>query len=829
MEQCGHSMEAAYPGESSTRWVVFLSCLVASLFTLPVFAQDVLTYHNDNARTGQDLNETILTPSNVNSSQFGKLFQLTVDGKVDAQPLYASGVSISGQGTHNVLYVATEHDSVYAFDADTGTQIWQVPLLQAGETTSDNRNCDQVIPEIGITATPVIDRSSGPNGTIYVVAMSKDSSSAYHQRLHALDMTTGSEAFAGPTEVQATFPGTGDNSNGTNVIFDPAQYKERPGLLLLNHVVYTAWSSHCDDAPYTAWIIGYSESTLAQSAVLDLTPNGHEGALWNSGAGMAADSAGNIYALMANGTFDTTLNQNGFPSQGDYGNAVVKISTANGGLAVTDYFTMTNTVAESNADEDLGSGGALLLPDMADANGVTRHLVVGAGKDQTLYLVDGNNMGKFNPTADNIYQEFPSTLPGGIFSTPAYFNGRLYYGPVGYNLIAFQFSNAKLQTPPVSSTSATFAYPGATPSISANGTNNGIVWVAENANPAVLHAFDATDLSKELYNSNQAGTRDQFGAGNKFITPTIANGKVYVGTTNGVGAFALLPVNASGLPSSLSYGGQWVGTTSAAQTVTLANPGPASLTVTAIAASGDFSETNSCIGTLSAGSNCTITVTFKPSAAGSRTGTLSISDNAAGSPQNVALAGQGEDFTLAVASGASASATVTAGQTAQYSLSLNPVGGFNQSVSLTCTGAPAGASCSVNPASATPNGSAASAVMVSVATPAPSYAPRWRWPAPKIPRPGKWWWFTLVALLSILTLLIKPRNGRTRAVTGAYALALIMWWAGCGGTAGSGPGKSSTSSNSSSSSNSYTLTVAGTATAGSASLSHNVTLTLVVQ
>ena len=282
------------------------------------------------------------------------------------------------------------------------------------------------------------------------------------------------------------------------------------------------------------------KARLNQVNVLNLTPNGHEGSVWMSGAGLAADSAGNIYPLVANGTFDTTLNQNGFPSQGDYGNAFVKLSTANGGLAVADYFTMSNTVSESNADEDLGSGGALVLPDMTDANGVTRHLAVGAGKDQAIYLVDRDNMGKFNPQADNIYQELLSALPGGIYSMPAYFNGRLYYGPVGNNLLAFQFSNAKLQTPPVSSTSTTFAYPGATPSISANGTSNAIVWATENTNPAVLHAYDATDLSHELYNSNQAGTRDQFGAGNKFITPTIANGKVYVGTTNGVGAFGLL-------------------------------------------------------------------------------------------------------------------------------------------------------------------------------------------------------------------------------------------------------------------------------------------------
>ena len=623
--------------------------LVALSFPSPLRAQDVLTYHNDNARTGQALNETILTPSNVNSTQFGKLFQVTVDGKVDAQPLYASQVAIPSQGTHNVLYVATENDSVYAFDADTGAQLWQVSVLPAGETPSDDRGCTQVIPEIGITATPVIDLSSGPNGTIYIVAMTKDSSASYHQRLHALDITTGAEVFGGPTEVQATFPGVGENSNGTNVIFDPGQYKERAGLLLLNNLIYISFSSHCDHPPYTAWVMAYDESTLNQVNVLDLTPNGAEGSVWMSGAGLAADSVGNIYPLLANGTFDTTLDQNGFPSQGDYGNAFVKLSTSNGGLTVADYFTMSNTVAESNVDQDLGSGGALLLPDMVDANGVTRHLAVGAGKDQTLYLADRDNMGKFNPTADNIYQEIPSALPAGIYSMPAYFNGRLYYAPVDSSLLAFQFSNATLQTTPVSSTSTNFGYPGATPSVSANGTSNAIVWATENTNPAVLHAYDATNLSNELYNSNQAGTRDQFGAGNKFITPTIANGKVYVGTTNGVGAFGLLSgagPSVSLSTSAVSFGNQPVGTTSAPNPVTVTNNGTASLSFTSIVATGDFSVaasgTTCTVGApLATSGNCVIAVAFTPTAAGARSGSLTLADNAGGSPQGVSLIGTG--------------------------------------------------------------------------------------------------------------------------------------------------------------------------------------------
>lgn len=500
----------------------------------------VTTYHNDNARTGQNLNETILTTSNVNQSSFGKLFVISADGKVDAQPLYLPNISVSGQ-THNLLFVATEHGSVYAFDADMGTQIWQVSTLLSGETTSDDHGCGQITPEIGVTSTPVIDPKAGPHGTIYAVAMSKDGSGSYHQRLHALDVTTGAEEFGGPQEIQASYPGTGDNSSGGKVIFDPGQQVDRPGLLLLNGVIYTSWGSHCDSRPYTGWVMGYDENTLAQTTVLNLTPNGNEGALWMSGAGPAADSNGNIFALDANGVFDATLNAQGFPSQGDFGNAFLKISTGNNQLAVADYFEMLNQLSENDSDEDLGSGGALVLPDFTDSSGNTRHLAVGAGKDGNIYVVDRDSMGKFNPNANNIYQEIQGVMAGSVFSMPAYFNNTVYYGAVGDSIKAFAISNAQLASSPSSQTGNQFGYPGATPSISANGTSNAILWAAENTDPAVLHAYDATTLSNELYNSNQAsGGRDQFGTGNKFITPTVINGKVYVGTTNGVGVFGLL-------------------------------------------------------------------------------------------------------------------------------------------------------------------------------------------------------------------------------------------------------------------------------------------------
>jgi len=499
---------------------------------------DVLTYHNDNARTGQNLNETTLTTSDVASATFGKLGLYSVDGKVDAEPLYASAVAVPGNGTHNILVVASEHGTVYGFDADTGAILWSTSTLKSGETTSDARSCDQVTPEIGVTSTPVIDRSRGANGAVYVVAMSK-SGSTYYQRVHALDLALGTELFGGPVDVQASYAGTGDNSNGTDVIFDPGQYKERASLLLLNGVVYTAWSSHCDIRPYTGWVMGYDAATLAQTSVLNLTPNGNEGAIWMAGGGLTADSSGNIYLLDANGVFDATLDTNGFPSKGDYGNAFLKLSTTGNQLAVADYFEMDNEASENGSDGDLGSGGAMLLPDLSDGSGNTVHLVVGAGKDANLYVVNRDNMGKFDTTKNNIYQQLSGALPSGVFSVPAYYNNTVFASGYGGPIQAFTISNAKLSSSATAHTANTFKYPGALPSVSANGNANGIVWAVENTNPAVLHAYDATTLN-ELYNSNQAsGGRDQFGAGNKFITPMIVNGKVFVGTTNGVAVFGL--------------------------------------------------------------------------------------------------------------------------------------------------------------------------------------------------------------------------------------------------------------------------------------------------
>ena len=504
---------------------------------------DVTMYKNNLARTGANLSETTLTPGNVNSTTFGKLRMLATDGKVDAQPLYVSALSVNGV-SHNVVYVATEADSVYAYDADSGALLWHTSLVPAGETVNDMppQTCDQVVPTIGVTSTPVIDRTAG---VIYVVAMSQTSGAqTWHHRLHALDLATGTERNGGPREVAATYPYAG----GT-LTFDPVQYKARAGLLLLNGNIYTMWTSHCDHQFYTGWIIAYSAATLQPAGVFNISPNssGLGPTVWMSGGAPAVDSAGNMYVLTSNGTFDQTLNSQGFPNLGDYGNAFMKITTS-GGMGVSDYFALKNTVDLSSVDLDLGSGSVMLLPDQADSGGTVRHLAVGAGKDGNIYLVDRDAMGHFSTSSNNIWQQLTALLGnrgqgganGGIWSTPAYFNGRVYFGINQQQVVSFTFSNAKLGTSFAASTSVNFAYPGASPAISANGTSNGIVWACQSSNPAVLYAFDAGSLAT-LYSSSQAaGNRDQFGAGTKFIVPTIADGKVFMGAQTGVAVFGLL-------------------------------------------------------------------------------------------------------------------------------------------------------------------------------------------------------------------------------------------------------------------------------------------------
>ncbi|MGH8150191.1 MAG: pyrrolo-quinoline quinone [Steroidobacteraceae bacterium] len=500
---------------------------------------DMVTYKDDAQRTGADPTESVLTPANVNPATFGLLHNFMVDGKVDAEPLYLSQLSIGG-APHDVVFVATEGNSVYAFDTDSGAMLWHVSLTPSGEMTSDDHGCSQITPAIGITSTPVIDRNAGPHGTLFTVSMTEDASANYHQRLHALDLTTGAELAESPVEITASYGSTS---------FAPGQYAERAALLLVNGTIYTAWTSHCDAGPYGGWIIAYGESSLARTGVLNVAPGASgsgfasEGpSIWMAGGGPAADASGNVYVLTGNGRFETTLDANGLPSGGDYGNSFVKVSSAGGAPAVADYFAMSNELSESGSDSDLGSGGVMLLPNLTDASGTVRQLAVGAGKDGNIYVVDRNSMGKFNASANDIWQELDGVLPGGVFSNPAYFNGTVYYGPVGSSLLAFSVVNAKLSAAPTSQSSTQFAYPGSSPVVSANGTSDAIVWAYENSSPAVLHAYNATNLAMQLYDSSQAANgRDQFGAGNKFIVPAVADGKVFVASTDSVAEFGLLP------------------------------------------------------------------------------------------------------------------------------------------------------------------------------------------------------------------------------------------------------------------------------------------------
>jgi len=509
---------------------------------------DVLTYHNDNLRTGQNVRETTLTPHNVSERTFGLLRKLPVDGKVDAQPLVVHALRMRDQHEHDVVFVATEHASVYAFDVDTGTTLWRVSLLGEGETPSDARRCGQVAPEIGITATPVIDRAAG---TLYVVAMSKDHAGSYYQRLHALRLDSGEHAAPGPVTIAASVAATGaPDARDGRLQFDPGQYKERSALLLSGGIVYTSWASHCDHQNYTGWIIAYQEGTLRQAAVYNTEPSGSlgsrqgEASFWNSNSGPSADADGNLYGMTANGVFDTSLTADGFPGGNDYGNSILKLKPPDqsGAMNVLDYFTMYDSNAQSSVDGDLGSGGLLLLPDQTDAAGRVRHLGVGAGKDMNIYVVDRDRLGKFNASGNtNAYQflarAFPSTQCGrGVYGAPVYYNGMVYFASVGdvirgYRLTAARFPAPAGNVQTTTQTKQSFCYPGASLSVSANGGADGILWAVESSNTrGVLHAYDAADLTHELYQSAESGGRDDFGPGSKYTPPTIANGKVFVGT-----------------------------------------------------------------------------------------------------------------------------------------------------------------------------------------------------------------------------------------------------------------------------------------------------------
>ncbi|HYL83436.1 MAG TPA: pyrrolo-quinoline quinone [Candidatus Angelobacter sp.] len=512
----------------------------------------VLTYHNNLSRDGTNTHEFALTTLNVNTFTFGKLFSCQADGAIYAQPLWVPNLTVAG-ASHNVIIVATQHESLYAFDADAApcVTLWHVSLVDAahggtsGETSVPSAGAGALVgsgygdisPEVGITGTPVIDPATK---TLYVVSKSVNASTQFFQRLHAIDLATGNERVA-PQSIDSSIsvPGTGAGSVAARVAFDPRNEAQRPGLVLSNGVVYVAWASHEDHDPYHGWVIGFTAATLAPvaNAVFNSTPNQvgtlsySRGGIWMGGGAPAVDSSENLFFITGNGTFDANTGGS------NYGDSVVKLSTASG-LSVADYFTPLDQASLDANDTDFGSGAATILVDQPA--GPVTHLVIGGGKQGNLFLLNRDNMGKFNSSSNNVIQTI--NLGNSIFATPVFWQNNLYVAGVGpLKQFVFSAATGKFNGAPLSQSSTNYRFPGATPSISSNGTVNGIVWALDNGlyctpqspgcGATVLHAYDATNLATELWNSSQAaGNRDLAGHAVKFTVPTIANGKVYVGT-----------------------------------------------------------------------------------------------------------------------------------------------------------------------------------------------------------------------------------------------------------------------------------------------------------
>jgi hypothetical protein len=598
-------------------------------------------------------NETILTPANVDSGAFGKVFSYPVDGSIFAQPLYMPNVAIPGQGTHNVIYVVTESDGIYAFDADglQSTPLWYVSLINPAQGITAP-NCYSVIgpcniyPTIGITGTPVIDPTSN---TIYLEALTLENGTYFH-RLHALDITTGAEKFGGPAVIQASAPGKGLGNVGGVITFVPQHEVNRPGLLLMNGVVYIALGggSH-------GWLLGYNATTLVQLYVLLLSPNSYASGVWMTGEGLQTDGLGNIYFATDDAPFDANAG-----TKDDYGDTLLKLS---GSLAIEDYFTPMDQACRLTNDLDLGSAGPLIIPTqsgpypneiiMAGKGGTPCDLWSGGIYAAPIYVVDRDNMGKYNSTQDQVIQEVEGA-PHGYWSNTSYWaspSANYFYaagvdawGGTGDYLKQYTLTNGLLSTTPVETSPNIFPV-GGTPYVSSNGSSNGIVWIAERqqglatlpgSDPLILFAYNASNVSTQLYSSATAGTRDEAGLATKFEVPLVANGRVYVGTQTEVDVYAQL--TASLTPSSLNFSLVPIGSISAAQKITLTNVGSTSLGITSIAVTGEYKEsTTTCGSSLAAGANCTISVTFNPTTDGAQTGTLTVVDS--GGTQFVSLSG----------------------------------------------------------------------------------------------------------------------------------------------------------------------------------------------
>jgi hypothetical protein len=526
-------------------WIILgtLACTVSAART------GVFTYHNDIGRTGQNTSETILHPYNVNPSRFGKLFSYQLDGDIYAQPLYVPDLQIPAKGRHNVVFVATQADSLYAFDADDNSgpnadALWHARLIDLkhggspGASTINalaDLKCGAIVPQVGITATPVIDPA---NATIYVETLSREDGHAVH-RLHALDVGTGAEKPGAPAVISARL----QDNQGNTTVFDPLRQLNRSGLLLLNGIVYVAYGSHCDRTPYHGWLFAYDARSLLRKGAFVTAPEHGKAGIWMAGAGLAADSNGNIFVATGDGWFDTQA----IPAR-EFGNSILKITLRGNGFALEDYFTPFNQARFARHDGDLGSGGVLLLPDQP---GEHRHLLTVADKSGTLYLLDRDSLTAGNlhycagcPSDRQIVQELTRAIFGGVWEVPAYWNDTLYVSGSDDVLRAFALGNGRLIPMAASVSKDVCDYPGCGLSISANGRENGILWalqarVRDSRNPAVLKAYDARNIRRILYSSDQQGERDDPGDAVKFAVPTVVNGKVYVGGSGRLTVFGL--------------------------------------------------------------------------------------------------------------------------------------------------------------------------------------------------------------------------------------------------------------------------------------------------
>ena len=509
-------------------------------------AQSVTTSQYDNARSGANRVETTLTPRNVNVHNFGKIFTLKVDGDIYAQPLFLTGLDIPGKGRHDVLFVATEHDSIYALDAygHPASPLWRVNFLRNGVTTvaADDVDCPFITPEVGITSTPVIDADTG---TLYVLARTKErtgvSPSHYTQSLHALAVTTGLEKFGGPVDIKATVNGRGTGSQSGRVEFDPLRENPRASLLLANGSVYLTWASSCDVGSYHGWVMAYDAHTLKQKAVFNASPDGDDSGIWASDTGPVADTRGNLFLATGNGRFDAVKGGR------DYGDSLLKLDGQS--LKLDDYFAPFNVEKLDADDKDLGSGGPVLLPAQS---GPHSHLVVIAGKGGTIYLIDRDHMGHYQPNSDSqAVQTIPSP-GGGVYGSMAYWNHNFYVLSNSSNGALRQFVMREGKLMLKATSGSRFPAICATPTVSANGVRDGVLWVlrskAWNANDtnAVLYAFDAVDSSRLLYDSEQDPSRDRAGLALRFNIPTIMNGHVYVGAKHEVDVYGLLPKETAG-------------------------------------------------------------------------------------------------------------------------------------------------------------------------------------------------------------------------------------------------------------------------------------------